>query len=124
MLILASTAKTIDEHRPINVVSQPGIEPGTLWFQDNYETQNATMTSMERSKVGTKEKRSPDFLYYPYQNTIMINIICKYFKRNGKVQLNSINNQKLKNHSPSPIFFFIYTDIIFDLKIAKVVKQF
>ena len=76
VLILTSTAKAIDEHHPINVVSQPGIGPGTLWFQDNYKTHNATMMSMERSKVGTKEKRSPDGLNYPYQNTIMINIIC------------------------------------------------
>ena len=56
VLILASTAKAIDKHRPINIVSQPGIGPGTLWFQANYETPDATMTSMERSKVGTKEK--------------------------------------------------------------------
>ena len=76
VLILASTAKAIDEHRPINVVSQPGIGPGTLWFQDNYEPQDTTMTSTERSKVGMKEKRSPDFINYPHQNTIMINIIC------------------------------------------------
>ena len=32
--------------------------------------------SMERSKAGTKEKRSPDSLNYPNQNTIIINIIC------------------------------------------------
>ena len=32
--------------------------------------------SMERSKSGTKEKRSPDVLNYPNQNTIIINIIC------------------------------------------------
>ena len=66
VLILASTVKAIDEHRPINVVCQPGTKPGTLWFQDNYEMHDATMTSMERSKVDTKEKRSPDGLNYPY----------------------------------------------------------
>ena len=32
--------------------------------------------SMERSKVDTKEKRSPDGLDYHNQNTIIINIIC------------------------------------------------
>ena len=32
--------------------------------------------SMERSKPGTKEKKSPDGLNYPNQNTIIINIIC------------------------------------------------
>ena len=31
--------------------------------------------SMEKSKAGTKEKRSPDVLNYPNQNTIIINII-------------------------------------------------
>ena len=31
--------------------------------------------SMERSKAGT-EKRSPDGLNYPNQNTILINMIC------------------------------------------------
>ena len=76
VLILASTAKAIDKNCPINIVSQPRIEPGTLWFQDYYEMHDAIMTSMERSKVGTKEKRSPNGLNYPYQNTIMINIIC------------------------------------------------
>ena len=30
---------------------------------------------MERSKAGTKEKRCPDNLNYPNQNTIIINII-------------------------------------------------
>ena len=31
---------------------------------------------MERSKEGTKEKRNPDGLNSPNQNTIIINIIC------------------------------------------------
>ena len=31
---------------------------------------------MERSKSGTKEKRSPDGQIYPNENTIIINIIC------------------------------------------------
>ena len=65
VLILASTVKAIEYHRPINVVDQPRIKPGTLWFQDNYEMHDTTMTSMERSEVGTKEKRSPDSLNYP-----------------------------------------------------------
>ena len=33
-----------------------------------------------------------------------------------------LNNQKMKNHSNYLNFCFAYTDIIFDLKIAKVVK--
>ena len=42
---------------------------------------------MERSKAGTKEKRSPDGLNYPNQNTIIIiiiiiiNIIWQYLMR-------------------------------------------
>ena len=45
---------------------------------------------MERSKAGTKEKRSPDGLDYPNQNTIKINInLNKY-----KVQWNSINKKQ------------------------------
>ena len=39
---------------------------------------------MERSKAGTKEKRSPDGLNYSNQNTIIINIICQYFIRDEK----------------------------------------
>ena len=39
---------------------------------------------MERSKVGTKEKRSPGGLNYPNQNTMLINIICQHFIRDGK----------------------------------------
>ena len=35
-----------------------------------------------------------------------------------------LNDQKMKNHPPSLNFFFTYNDIIFYLKIAKVVKQF
>ena len=35
-------AKVISEHRLINVVCHPGIEPGTLRFQDNHETHYAT----------------------------------------------------------------------------------
>ena len=37
VFILASTAKVINDYRPINVVSQPGIEPGTFEFQDSQE---------------------------------------------------------------------------------------
>ena len=39
--------------------------------------------NMERSKAGTKEKRSPDGVIYPNHNTIM-NIIWQYFIRHGK----------------------------------------
>ena len=42
VFILASTAKVISEHRPINVVSQAGIEPGTLRFPDNHEAHYGT----------------------------------------------------------------------------------
>ena len=31
---------------------------------------------MERSKVGTKEKRTPDGVNYRFQNTIIINLVC------------------------------------------------
>ena len=40
--------------------------------------------SMERSKAGTKEKRSPEGLNDSNQNTIIVNIICQYFIRDGK----------------------------------------
>ena len=33
----------ISEHRPIKEVGHPGIEPGTLRFQDNHETHYATI---------------------------------------------------------------------------------
>ena len=40
--------------------------------------------SVERSKAGTKEKRCPDGLTLPIQNTAIINMICYYFTRYGK----------------------------------------
>ena len=40
--------------------------------------------SMERSKAGMTEKWSPYGLKYPNQNTLIINIICQYFIRDGK----------------------------------------
>ena len=39
---------------------------------------------MERRKSGMKEKRNPDGLNYPNQNTIIINIICYHFIRDKK----------------------------------------
>ena len=41
-------------------------------------------TSMKRSTPGMKNKRSPDSLPPPNQNTIKINIILQYFIRNVK----------------------------------------
>ena len=40
--------------------------------------------SMEISTEGTK-KRNPDGLSHPNQNTIIINIIWKYFIRDGNI---------------------------------------
>ena len=40
--------------------------------------------SMERSKAGTKEKRSPNGQNYPNQNKIIINVSCHYFVRDVK----------------------------------------
>ena len=40
--------------------------------------------SIERSKAGTKEKRSPDGLKYPNQNTIIISIISQCCIKYGK----------------------------------------
>ena len=48
---------------------------------------------MERSKAGTKEKRIPDGLNYSNQNTVIINIICLYFVRDGKSTM-KFNYQK------------------------------
>ena len=44
--ILASTAKFISKHRPINLVWQPGIEHETLRFQDNRSDQMYLMPSL------------------------------------------------------------------------------
>ena len=46
------------------------------WDKETDEEGKKRGLSMERSKAGTKEKRSPDGLNYPIQNTIIINIIC------------------------------------------------
>ena len=43
--------------------------------------------SMERSKEGTKEKRSPKSLNYPSQNPIIISTICLQFIRYGKSKM-------------------------------------
>ena len=47
VFILASTGMVISEHRPINVVSPPGIGPGALRFQDNLEAHNAMRLPMQ-----------------------------------------------------------------------------
>ena len=46
VFILTSTGKVIIEHRPINVVCQPGMEPGTLRFQDNHESHYDTEATL------------------------------------------------------------------------------
>ena len=43
LFILASTAKVISEHRPINAVGQPGFEPETLRLQDNHDAHYAAV---------------------------------------------------------------------------------
>ena len=50
---------------------------------------------MERSKAGTKEKRSHDSRNYPNQNTIIINITWYHFTRYEKNRTN-FNLQKTK----------------------------
>ena len=63
---------------------------------------------MERSKAG-KEKRSPDGLSLPNQNTIIINIICLYFTRYEKGLMkfnwqkrNGLEQSKNENSSTLP----------------------
>ena len=41
-----TTAKVISDYRPINKVSQLGIEHGILQFQDNHEAHYATESIM------------------------------------------------------------------------------
>ena len=57
-----------------------------------------------------------------------ITIFKHNWKKNEKNLITAgtvpLNDQKMKNHPPSLNFFFTYNDTIFDLKIAKVVKQF
>ena len=48
---------------------------------------------MEKSTAGTN-KRSPDGLSLPNQNTILIKIKWYYFKRYGKNTMNSINKKQ------------------------------
>ena len=64
--------------------------------------------SMEKSKAGTKEKRRPDSLSLPNQNTILKNIKLHYFTRYGKhynkIQLTKKNALKLsKNYKSSTL---------------------
>ena len=66
---------------------------------------------MERSKAGTKEKRSPDGLSLPNQNIInkhnMV-VFYKIRKNYNEIQLikNKMdsNNREIKNYAPSPGF--------------------
>ena len=63
------------------------LEHGNSKNENDTETDekgNKRGVSMERSKAGTKEKRSPNGQNYPYQNTIIINIISSYFIRDCK----------------------------------------
>ena len=65
---------------------------------------------MERNKAGMKYKRSPDNLFYPKQNTIIINnnLLAFYnrWKEYNEIHLTKIkidfNNLKKKNHPPFP----------------------
>ena len=57
MFIFSSTDKVIGEHRPINVVRHPGIEPGTLRFQDNHEAHYATEATDYLDYVSAREHR-------------------------------------------------------------------
>ena len=66
-------------------------------------------SSMERSKAGTN-KRSPDGLSHPNQNTIIIKqnmvIFYKKWKKYNEIQLTKskmdLNIRKMTNHPPSP----------------------
>ena len=53
------------------------LRMGTARMKKDKETEEGKKRgeSMEKSKAGTKEKRSPDGLNYPNQTTININII-------------------------------------------------
>ena len=48
LFIFASTAKVISKHRPINVVSLPGIEPGNMRFKDNHQAHYSNETNCDR----------------------------------------------------------------------------
>ena len=52
-----SISGAVSEHRPINVVSQPGIEPGTLLFQDNHEAHYATEETRLKYENETEEEK-------------------------------------------------------------------
>ena len=57
VFILASTAKVISEHRLINVVIQPVIEPGTLQFAEYYSAvwcsaANTHLKLLDREVIG------------------------------------------------------------------------
>ena len=53
VFILASSAKVISEHRPINVVSQPGIKPGSWRFQNNHQERTS---ATEATNLSQREK--------------------------------------------------------------------
>ena len=65
VFILESTVKVISEDRPINVVSQPGIEFLTLRFQDNHEIQNPTEEQHDNNRIlaGTHGYRDEISIY-------------------------------------------------------------
>ena len=51
VFILASAANVINDHDPINVVCQPGIEPVTFLFQNNHEgTKRTTLPRRQQTR--------------------------------------------------------------------------
>ena len=77
VFFLTSTAKVISEHCPINVVSQHGIEPGSLQFQNNHEMHYATeATATSNISVATNFFNT-NLILYIKQILIMITIACR-----------------------------------------------
>ena len=80
------------------------------------EDGNKRGVSMERSKAGTN-KRSPDGISHPNQNTIIYNkqnvvIFYKKLKKYNKIQLTKnkmdLNIRKMTNHHPTRLMYIFF----------------
>ena len=84
---------------------------GTARMKQDKETEEGKKREvrMKISKAGMKKKKNHNGLSLPNQDTIIINIICKYFIRYGKITKKiqlpknkmDLNIKKNRHHPPS-----------------------
>ena len=74
VFILTSTAEAISKYCLTSVVSQPGIKPGTLGFQDNHEMHYTTEVTSNNISVAANFIIINLLLYIIYILIIITNV--------------------------------------------------